>query len=86
MKRVDEHGFLQTELDRAKESLLESYRKAAKELNKTQSNDFADEYTNHYLEGDVIPGIRQEWRYAKEFVPEVTLDECNRMVSSWITD
>ncbi len=86
MKRVDEHGFLQTELDRAKESLLESYRKAAKELNKTQSNDFADEYTNHYLEGDVIPGIRQEDQYAREFVPEITLDEVNNVVKDWITD
>lgn len=86
MKRVDEHGFLQTELDRAKESLLEGYRKAAKELNKTQSNDFADEYTNHYLEGDVIPGIRQEDQYAREFVPEITLDEVNAVVKDWITD
>lgn len=86
MKRVDEHGFLQTELDRAKESLLESYRKAAKELNKTQSNDFADEYTNHYLEGDVIPGIRQEDQYAREFVPEITLEEVNNVVKDWITD
>ena len=86
MKRVDDHGFLQTELDRAKESMLESYRKAAKELNKTQSNAFADEYTQHYLEGDVIPGIRQEDAYAREFVPEITLDEVNAVVKDWITD
>lgn len=86
MKRVDEHGFLQAELDRAKESLLERYRKAAKELNKTQSNSFADEYTQHYLEGDVIPGIRQEDAYAREFVPEITLEEVNNVVKDWITD
>jgi zinc protease len=86
MKRIDEHGFLQTELDRAKESMLESYRKAAKELNKTQSNSFADEYTNHFLEGDVIPGIRQEDAYAREFIPEITLEEVNNVVKDWITD
>ncbi len=86
IKRVDEHGFLQTELDRAKESTLEMYRKAAKELNKTESDDFADEYTNHYLEGDVIPGIRQEDAYAREFIPEITLEEVNAVVKDWITD
>ncbi len=86
MKRVDEHGFLQTELERAKESLLERYRKMAKELNKTQSNSFADEYTNHFLEGEVIPGIRQEDTYAREFVPEITLEEVNAVVKDWITD
>ncbi len=86
MKRVDEHGFVQTELDRAKESLLEGYRKSAKELNKTQSNSFAQEYTNHFLEGEVIPGIRQEDAYAREFVPEITLAEVNAVVKDWITD
>ncbi len=86
MKRVDEHGFLQTELDRAKESMLEMYRKYAKEVNKTQSNSFADEYTNHYLDGDVIPGIRQEDSYAREFMPGITLEEVNAVVKNWITD
>lgn len=86
MKRVDEHGFLQAELDRQKEALLARYTKMAKEENKTNSNSFADEYTNHYLDGDVIPGIRQELRYAKEFVPEITLAEVNEMVAKWITD
>lgn len=86
MKRVDEHGFLQPELDRAKESMLEHYRKQAKELNKTQSNNFAQEYTNHFLEGEVIPGIRQEDAYAREFMPEITLAEVNAVVKDWITD
>ena len=86
MKRVDEHGFVQTELDRAKESMLESYRKSAKELNKTQSNSFAQEYTNNFLNGEVIPGIRQEDTYAREFVPEITLTEVNNVVKDWITE
>lgn len=86
MKRVDEHGFLQTELDRAKDEMLESYRKNAKELNKTQSTQFADEYTRHFLDGEVIPGIRQEDSYAREFVPEITLEEVNAVVKDWITD
>ncbi len=86
MKRVDDHGFLQPELDRAKESLLEGYRKMAKELNKTQSNSFADEYTNNFLEGEVIPGIRKEDAYAREFVPGISLEEVNNVVKDWITD
>ncbi|MCQ2278945.1 MAG: insulinase family protein [Bacteroidales bacterium] len=86
MKRLDEHGFLQPELDRAKEALLASYKKMAKEENKTPSDNFADEYTNHFLEGEVAPGIRQEYRYAQEFVPEITLEEINALVATWITD
>ncbi|MBR4229917.1 MAG: insulinase family protein, partial [Bacteroidales bacterium] len=86
IKQIDDHGFLQAELDRQKEDLLSTYTKLAKEENKTQSNSLADEYTNHYLDNDPCPGIRQEWKYAKEFIPEITLEECNALVKTWITD
>lgn len=86
VKQMTDHGFLQTELDRQKEELLANYTKMAKEENKTQSNSLADEYTNHYLENEPCPGIRQEWKYAKEFVPEITLEECNALIKTWVTD
>lgn len=86
MKRLDQHGFLQTELDRQKEDLLSNYLKMAKEENKTQNNNFAQEYTNNFLEGEVIPGIRQEYKYAKEFMDDITVEECNAMVAGWVTD
>ncbi|MBR1784756.1 MAG: insulinase family protein [Bacteroidales bacterium] len=85
-KQIDDHGFLQTELDRQKEDLLSTYTKLAKEENKTQSNSLADEYTNHFLENEPCPGIRQEWKYAKEFIPEITVEECNAIVKSWFTE
>ena len=86
VKQMTDHGFLQAELDRQKEELLDIYTKQAKEENKTQTNSLADEYTDHYLENSPCPGIRQEWKYAKEFMPEITLEECNAMVKTWITD
>jgi len=86
VKQIDDHGFLQTELDRQKDDLLSTYQKLAKEANKTQTNSLADEYTNHYLDGDPCPGIMKEYSYAKEFIPEVTLEECNDLVKTWITE
>ena len=86
MKQINDHGFLQAELDRQKEDLLAWYTKQAKEENKIQTNSLADEYTNHFLENEPCPGIRQEWKYVKEFLPEITLEECNAMVKTWITD
>ena len=86
MKQIDDHGFLQAELDRQKEELIANYTKSAKEADKTHNDSHAGEYTRNFLEGEVIPGIRQEWKYAKEFVPEISLEECNTMVKDWITD
>ena len=89
--RADQHGFTKGEFERAKESMLEGYRKSAKEANKTNSNSFAQEYTNNYLEGEVIPGIMKEYSYAKEFLAEegdnaITLEECNKLIDTWVTD
>ncbi|MCQ2273263.1 MAG: insulinase family protein [Bacteroidales bacterium] len=84
--RAVQHGFLQTELDRVKEDILDHYRKMAKEANKTNSNNLAGEYTNHFLEGEVIPGIMTEFKYAKEFIPEITLEECNALIKTWVTE
>ncbi|MBR1835052.1 MAG: insulinase family protein [Bacteroidales bacterium] len=84
--RAVQNGFTATELERQKEEMLEHYRKMAKEANKTNSNNFAQEYTNNFLEGEVIPGIMAENRYAKEFIPEITLEECNALIRTWVTD
>ncbi len=84
--RAVQNGFTATELERQKEEMLEHYRKMAKEANKTNSNNFAQEYTNNFLEGEVIPGIMAENRYAKEFIPEITLEECNALIRTWVTE
>ena len=85
-KQIDDHGFLQAELERQKDDLLSTYAKLAKEANKTQTNSLADEYTNHFLENEPCPGIVQEWKYAKEFIPEITVEECNAIVKTWISE
>ena len=86
MKQIEDHGFLEVELERQKEDMLAWYTKQAKEENKIQTNSLADEYTNPYLDNEPCPGIRQEWKYAKEFLPEITLEEVNALVKTWITD
>ena len=84
--RVLKHGFLQTELDRAKEELLERYDKAAKEVDKTESARFASEYINNFLRQDPIPGAKRENNYAKKLIEGITLDEINALAKGWVTD
>ena len=86
VRRADQHGFLQSELDRQKDELLSNYERSFKERDKTDNNSFATEYTNHFLQGEVIPGIMREYKYAKEFVPEIKLEEVNKLIAEWITD
>ena len=85
-KRVDQFGFLQSELDRAKQNLLRGYERAYAERDKTLSASFVQEYVGNYLNSEPIPGIDYEYKLAQQLVPEITLADVNKMASRWITD
>ena len=84
--RVLKYGFLQTELNRAKDELLERYDKAAKEVDKTESARFAVQYINNFLRQDPIPGAKRENTYAKKLIEGITLEEVNALAKNWITE
>ena len=85
-KRVDEHGFLQSELDRAKDGMLRGYERAYAERDKTQSSEFVQEYIDNFLTKEAIPGIDYEYKLAQQLVPTITLTDVNKLASNWITD
>jgi len=83
--RVLKHGFLETELKRAKEELLNRYEIKANEVNKTESKDFVQDYLNHFLRQDPIPGAKRVFNYAKKYLEEITLEEVNALAAQWVT-
>jgi zinc protease len=85
-RRVDQFGFLQAELDRAKQDMLRGYEIAFNEREKTQSGSFAGEYIRVYLEGESTPGIEWEYKAVQQLVPAISLSDVNRLASAWITD
>ena len=85
-ERVKRFGFTRTELDRQKEELLSQYEKASKEWDKTESDNFASEYVDNYLAGDPVPGAQKEFKYVKNLLPGIGLDEINALAGRWITD
>jgi zinc protease len=84
-ERVDRHGFTATELERAKVALLRGFEQGVREKDKTPSMAYAEEYTRHFLNHEPAPGIEREAAIAKRFVPEITLDEINKLGQKWIT-
>ncbi|NCA76067.1 MAG: insulinase family protein [Alphaproteobacteria bacterium] len=85
-ERVKRFGFTQTELDRQKEEMISKYEKEAKEFDKTESASFCSDYVGNYLSGDAIPGPQKKFRYLKNLLPGITLDEINSLVKQWVTD
>ncbi|MEM6796113.1 MAG: insulinase family protein, partial [Acidobacteriota bacterium] len=86
VERVDRHGFTEGELERAKREVLRGYEQLFKERDKLRSGSFAAEYQRHFYTGEPIPGIEAEVAFANRFVPEVELEEINRLGRKYITD
>ncbi|MEP6904668.1 MAG: insulinase family protein, partial [Gemmatimonadales bacterium] len=85
-RRVDQFGFLQSELDRSKQDLLRGYEQAYAERDKTPSVSLAEEYIRNYLDSETIPGIAYENMLAQTLTPTITLADVNKLASTWITD
>ena len=75
--KARQFGFLQSELDRAKASLLNNTEKAFKEKDKSESGALVGQYLNNFLNGAPIPGITNRYNFIKEAVPGITLQEIN---------
>lgn len=77
IERVKRFGFTAAELDRAKKNTITNYEKAYNNRDKTESENYVQEYINHFLEQEPTPGIEKEFEYAKSLLPGITIEEVN---------
>jgi zinc protease len=84
--RVQKYGFTQSELDRTKIWMMRRMEQTYQERDKTESSRFASEYLRNFFEEEPIPGIAFEFQAVKELVPEIKLEEINRMAEKWLAD
>jgi zinc protease len=85
-RRVDQHGFLPAELERAKATQLRGLESAFQERDKSESGGYAAEYINHFLTSEPTPGIAWEFETARRVLPTVTLEDVNALGRQWITE
>lgn len=86
IKRLQQHGFVETELGRAKETLLSRYERAAKEDSKRESRSIAFSYGANFLRQSPIPGAEDEYELVKQLIEDITLIEINTIINQWIKD
>ncbi|WP_311196876.1 M16 family metallopeptidase [Rugamonas apoptosis] len=76
-ERARQFGFTESELERARKNMLRSFERGYNERDKSNSAGYAAEYIRHFLEQEPIPGIANEYDYARQLVPGITLAEVN---------
>lgn len=84
-KRVLQFGFTATELDRQKQSVLVYYQQLATEKENRLSASRAAEYIRNFLENESLPSADDEYALHQRFLPEITLDEINKLAAVWFT-
>jgi zinc protease len=85
-ERVRQYGFTETELERQKQAVLRSMEKAYAERDKIESPSLAAEYIRNFLFAEPIPGIEYEYMLYRKFVPDITLEEINKLSKQWVRD
>jgi zinc protease len=81
--RVERHGFLPAELERAKKELLSDADQSAAEEDKNEAFDYADEMTRNFFESEFMIGRKAEAELWHEMLPGITLDEVNTAARTW---
>lgn len=77
LRRLERHGVLPAELERARATLLRAREQQALEQDKQFSGAFVAQYLDAYLNGSVTPSARTRFALAQKLLPTITLDEVN---------
>jgi zinc protease len=83
LQRLSRFGSTETELARAKQSMMLVYERAVTENPDRDSGSRADEYTRNFLEGEALPTIWQELAFHRRFLPGITLAEVDKLTGDW---
>ena len=82
--RVAQHGFTQSELERAKAETLSFVESLNNEKDKTNSSNLINEYTRNFMEDECIPGIATEYELYNQYLPQIQLEEVNSFVQNYL--
>jgi zinc protease len=82
-ERASRFGFTASELDRQKQTVLRSVERSFTEKDNRVSASRAQEYIRNFLTGESLPKMDDEFVLHQRFLPEITLDELNRLPKEW---
>ncbi|MFY9553396.1 MAG: insulinase family protein [Blastocatellia bacterium] len=85
-ERVSRFGFTATELERQKQLVLRNYERNVAEKENRVASSRADEYVRNFLQNETLPSADDEYALHQRFVPEITLEEINKLAREWFPD
>lgn len=78
--RAQRHGFVPSEMERAKASIMSEMAKYYNERTTTESQQLAFELVRHVLTRESVTGIDHEYAIYQHYVPQITAEECHAAI------
>ncbi len=85
-EQARQHGFTQSELDRAKALYLNAAERRYNQRNDYRNSHYVNRCVNHFLTGEPLVSIEYELENTRKLTADVTLAEVNEAVRQLITD
>ena len=86
VERVRRHGFTESEYARARANILQQLESAYNEREKTNNMAYVNEYLQHFLHAEPIPGIEYEYTTLNQLAPNIPVQAINEVAKQLITD
>ena len=84
--RAKRHGFTATEYARIRSEYLSALEKNYKNREQRQNQTLVQECVNHFLTGEPLPGIEQEYQLMNLLVNQIPVEAVNQLYSQIVTD
>ena len=86
LARLEQHGFLASEFERARKNLLARYDRTIAENKKAPLGELAAEIVRNFVDAELMPGPEVERDWVHELVPAITLDDINAVAEQHAGD
>ena len=83
LERVRRHGFLASELERAKASTLRAMERSAAEADTVDGRVYTREIVRHFLQDRAMPGHEKTLQLGEALLPGISIDEINTLAKTW---
>lgn len=85
-ERILQHGFTDSELERAKTNMITSLKSALKDIDKTPNDSYIEDMQSHFLEQSAIFRFEDYYNAVVEILPTITAKEVSDKAKEWWKD
>lgn len=82
MLRITRNGFTASEYERARQDILTNLETSYNQRDKKSSASYCREYVRHFIDGDPIMGIENEFAIAQQILPNIPVEVVNQAIAS----